>query len=154
MRSNGTLTYLLGDHLGSTSMTTDASGNLISELRYKPWGETRYSSGMIPTQYHYTGQYSYVSDFGLLFYNARWYDSALGRFAQADSIIPGGVQGLDRYAYANNSPLTYTDPSGHCGVSFILNFLFGGSFSCPTSGGSNPLIFVRVKERARAYINV
>ena len=48
-----------------------------------------------------------------MFYNARWYDPALGRFAQADSIVPGGVQGLDRYAYVNNNPMRYTDPSGH-----------------------------------------
>lgn len=32
---------------------------------------------------------------------------------QADSIIPSGVQGLDRYAYVNNSPINYVDPSGH-----------------------------------------
>jgi len=50
-----------------------------------------------------------------MFYNARWYDSSLGRFAQADSIVPGGVQGWDRYAYVNNSPINYTDPSGHMG---------------------------------------
>ncbi len=31
----------------------------------------------------------------------------------ANTIIPGGVQGLDRYAYVNNSPINYTDPSGH-----------------------------------------
>lgn len=48
-----------------------------------------------------------------MYYNARWYDPALGRFAQADSIIPPGVQGLDRYAYVNNSPMNYVDPSGH-----------------------------------------
>ncbi len=48
-----------------------------------------------------------------MFYNARWYDPAIGRFAQADSIVPPGVQGYDRYAYANNNPLKYTDPSGH-----------------------------------------
>lgn len=35
--------------------------------------------------------------------------------AQADTIVPGGVQGLDRYAYVNNSPLNYVDPSGHLG---------------------------------------
>jgi len=45
--------------------------------------------------------------------NARWYDPLTGRFAQADSIVPGGVQGLDRYAYVRNSPLNFTDPSGH-----------------------------------------
>jgi len=48
-----------------------------------------------------------------MFYNARWYDSQLGRFAQADSIVPGGVQGYDRFAYVNNNPLRYTDPTGH-----------------------------------------
>jgi RHS repeat-associated protein len=75
--------------------------------------------------YTFTGQYSYMDDpttaavtegFGLMFYNARWYDPSLGRFAQADTIIPQGVQGLDRYAYVFNSPLVYLDPSGHCGV--------------------------------------
>jgi RHS repeat-associated protein len=61
----------------------------------------------------FTGQYSHAADFGLLFYNARWYDVSLGRFAQADSIVPPGVQGLDRYSYTNNNPVRYTDPSGH-----------------------------------------
>jgi RHS repeat-associated protein len=88
MRTNSTLNYLLGDHLGSTSLTTDANGQVISELRYKAWGETRYTSGTTPTKYQYTGQYSYASDFGLHFYNARWYDSSLSRFAQADTVIP------------------------------------------------------------------
>ena len=27
--------------------------------------------------------------------------------------MPGGVQGYDRYAYVNNNPLRYTDPTGH-----------------------------------------
>jgi RHS repeat-associated protein len=53
------------------------------------------------------------SSLGLLFYNARFYDPLLARFIQADTIVPGGVQGLDRYAYVNNNPLKYTDPSGH-----------------------------------------
>ncbi len=30
-----------------------------------------------------------------------------------DTIVPGGVQGYDRYAYVNNSPVNFTDPSGH-----------------------------------------
>jgi hypothetical protein len=43
MRTNGSLFYLLGDHpspslrtgLGSTSLTTDAPGSIVSELRYR-----------------------------------------------------------------------------------------------------------------------
>jgi len=113
MRTNGTLNYILGDHLGSTSLVTDSSGNVISQQYYKAWGETRYASGTSPTKYQYTGQYSYTADFGLHFYNARWYDSSLSRFAQADTVVPAGVQGYDRYAYVNNSPIRYTDPTGH-----------------------------------------
>jgi hypothetical protein len=37
----------------------------------------------------------------------------LGRFAQADSIVPPGVRGYDRYAYGLNNPSRYTDPTGH-----------------------------------------
>ncbi len=115
MRTSGTLTYLLTDHLNSTSITTNSSGGLVSELRYKPWGETRYSSGTTSTKYQYTGQYSYASDFGLLFYNARFYDSYLNHFTQPDTIVPDPTnpQDWDRYSYARNNPVKYTDPTGH-----------------------------------------
>ena len=86
--SSGTVSYLLGGHLGSTSITANSSGAKIAELRYHPWGSTRYTSGTTPTSYQYTGQRkdSYI---GLHFYNARFYPSAspgagdpkLGRFA-------------------------------------------------------------------------
>jgi RHS repeat-associated protein len=127
LRSNGVVNYLLGDHLGSTTLTTSATGTVISELRYKAWGEVRYASGTTPTKYTFTGQYSYTADFGLMFYNARWYDSSLGRFAQADSIIPQGqgVQAWDRYAYSNNSPIMYSDPSGHCIICLGIVILGG-----------------------------
>jgi RHS repeat-associated protein len=115
MRKGTDLYYLIGDHLGSTSIVTDANGTVVSEMRYKAWGEVRHESGASPTEYTYTGQYSYTADFGLMFYNARWYDSSLGRFAQADTIIPSnqGVQAWDRFAYANNNPVRYVDPDGH-----------------------------------------
>ncbi len=73
----------------------------------------RYNNGELPTRYTYTGQYTHADTFGLLFYNARYYSPALGRFVSADTIIPPGVQGLDRYAYVNNSPIVYKDPSGY-----------------------------------------
>ena len=69
--------YILTDHLGSTTVTTDSSGDLVSELKYKPWGEVR--SGTAPTDYTFTGQYSNVNDFGLMFYNARWYGPRVGQ---------------------------------------------------------------------------
>ncbi|PKO20281.1 MAG: hypothetical protein CVU38_20960, partial [Chloroflexi bacterium HGW-Chloroflexi-1] len=40
---------------------------------------------------------------------------ALGRFIQADSIVPqpGNPQALNRYSYVLGNPLRYTDPTGH-----------------------------------------
>ena len=95
MRTNGTLYYLLSDHLGSTSITTDTNGTLVSEQRYKAWGEVRYTSGTQQTQYQYTGQYSNMGDFGLMFYNARWYDPCIMQFNQPDSVIPDPYNTLD-----------------------------------------------------------
>jgi RHS repeat-associated protein len=140
MRSNDTLFYLLTDHLGSTSLTTDPNGALVSEMRYNPWGETRYTTGATPTDYTYTGQYSNMSDFGLMFYNARWYDPSLGRFAQADTIIPEqtqGVQAWDRYAYSNNNPVRYTDPSGHCLTDPFTFFVCAMVVGAVIDGGIN-----------------
>jgi len=100
---------LLSDHLGGVS----ADGTAAQTQGYYPWGETRF--GSLETEYQFTGQYR-LAALGLDYFNARWYDSALGRFAQADSIVPlasQGVQALDRYTYANNNPLRYNDPTGH-----------------------------------------
>jgi RHS repeat-associated protein len=112
-RVGGTLYYLLSDHLGSSSITVSDNGTKLAEMRYTAWGEVRYQSGSLPTDRTYTGQRSYMSDFGLMYYNARWYDTSLAHFAQADTMIPGGVQGYDRYAYVNNNPVIHTDPTGH-----------------------------------------
>jgi RHS repeat-associated protein len=61
--------------------------------------------------------------FGLMFYQARWYDPSIGRFAQADTVLADPVQGWDRYTYVNNNPIAYTDPTGHrlCGDGEDIN---------------------------------
>jgi RHS repeat-associated protein len=112
---SSTLNFLLGDHLGSTSITTSSSGSFQAEQRYYPWGTTRYTSGSIPTTFQFTGQRK-EGLIGLYFYGARWYDPAAGRFTQPDTVIPEqeqGVQAYDRYAYTSNNPVRYTDPTGH-----------------------------------------
>jgi RHS repeat-associated protein len=69
--------------------------------------------GLTPVQY--TGQRA-EPQLGILYYKARWYDGALGRFLQPDTLVPvasQGVTGHDRYAAMNNNPLRFNDPSGH-----------------------------------------
>ena len=90
----------------------------MSEQRYKPYGEVRWSSGAgMPTDKQFTSQIRLTEGYvGTLYdYVARAYDPVLGRFISADTIVPGAgnSQALNRYAYTLNSPLRNRDPSGH-----------------------------------------
>jgi RHS repeat-associated protein len=109
-----TLQWMLSDHLGSTSIIANTDGSYFSELRYSAFGEIRFSFNITPTDYRYTGQLSQAT-IGLYYYGARWYDPALGRFVQADTIVPGAGNPMawDRYAYVLNNPIRLVDPSGH-----------------------------------------
>ena len=55
---------------------------------------------------------------GLYYYNARYYDPAIGRFISADTVVQDfrNPQTLNRYSYCLNNPLKYIDPSGHAVV--------------------------------------
>ncbi len=108
------LYYLFTDHLGSTSEVRLANGTLHSRQYYRAFGEERYTSGALPTDRTYTGQREIEN--GLVHYRARIYDPYLNRWLSPDSIIPEssqGIQAWDRYAYVNNSPVKYSDPSGN-----------------------------------------
>jgi RHS repeat-associated protein len=108
------LNWILADHLGSTSITAAADGSKIAELRYSAFGEVRFSSGITPTEYQYTGQLN-VSTIKLSWFNSRWYDSALGQFIQPDTLIsdPNKPGAWNRYLYALGNPIRYIDPTGH-----------------------------------------
>jgi RHS repeat-associated protein len=108
----GTLYYLFTDHLGSTSVTYDTTTSQAQTMRYYPWGETR--SGAAPTDRLFTGQ-RFDGTIELYDYGARFYDPALGRFVQPDTVVPdpSNPQALNRYSYVYNNPLRYTDPTGH-----------------------------------------
>ena len=43
----------------------------------------------------------------------RAYDPVIGHFLQMDSMSPFGRGGLNGYAYANNDPINFRDPTGH-----------------------------------------
>jgi len=114
MREGDVVYYLHGDHLGSTSVASSDSGALHSRQGYYPYGEVRYATGELPTEFGFTGQRN-ESTIGLYDYHARWYNPSLGRFISADTIVPEPASPSDfnRYAYVRNSPLKYIDPSGH-----------------------------------------
>ncbi len=114
MRQPEGVYYLHADHLDSTSLTTNGSGGVVARQLYHPFGTVRWASeSPLPTDFGYTGQR--LDATGLMFYHARYYAPQIGRFVQADTIIPNPAapQDFNRYSYVGNNPLGFTDPSGH-----------------------------------------
>jgi RHS repeat-associated protein len=111
MREGTDLKYTHQDHLTSTSVMTDSSGDSLGAIKYLPFGECR-NSPPYPTDILFTGQR--LDETGLYYYGARYYDATIGRFISADTIIPNPAnpQSYNRYSYCLNNPLKYIDPSG------------------------------------------
>ena len=67
----------------------------------------------LSTDHRFTSQIEDAS-IGLYWYASRAYDPMLGRFCQADTIVPGAgnPQALNRFGYVLNNPLRFTDPTG------------------------------------------
>ncbi|MBC7251962.1 MAG: RES domain-containing protein [Anaerolineae bacterium] len=87
----------------------------MGEQRYYPFGASRPGGmGTLPTDFTFTGQRA-EAGLGLMDYHARFYSPRLGRFINADTLVPnpGNPQDLNRYTYARNAPLTYIDADGH-----------------------------------------
>jgi RHS repeat-associated protein len=133
MRDNaGMVHYILSDHLGSSTVVTDASGGEVGTMKYYPYGAERSTTGQMVTDKLFTGQQKEpqaISMLGLYNYGARFYSTLVGRFVSPDPLIasPGDPQTLNRYAYVRNNPLVYVDPSG-----LLAAFVCGAGMNCGT----------------------
>jgi len=94
---------------------------MLSNIRYLPFGQERWIDVDAPSDKGFTGQRN-EAGFGLMDYNARYYDPYLNRFLSPDSIIQDPYNSLDwdRYSYVRNNPVRYNDPSGHCPVCIAI----------------------------------
>ncbi len=113
--------YYLKDHLGSISGLTGNGGVLLEEYSYDAWGKRR-NTDWTPLSSAFNGthdrgftNHEHYDLFAMIDMNGRVYDPILGRFIQADPYIEDftDLQALNRYAYVENNPLSYTDPSGY-----------------------------------------
>ena len=117
--------YFHTDALGSITAITDDTGTVVERRSYDAFGKIRamdygtnnntFANRVIETTRAYTGHEQIAELSGLIHMNARVYDSDIGRFLSADTIIqaPHDSQSYNRYSYVRNNPLMYTDPSGH-----------------------------------------
>ncbi|ULQ59742.1 RHS domain-containing protein [Brucepastera parasyntrophica] len=95
------------DHLGTSEAVTDASGLIVWEANYEAFGSVLRTSGTMAFAASYTGK-ELDEDTGLYYFNARWYDSSLGKFITEDP----ARDGTNWYEYCRNNPLKYVDPDG------------------------------------------
>lgn len=119
-RRNGVLSWVGTDHLGGTIRVANADFTPHDQMRYTPFGAHRDAAASLQTDDRFTGQ-TWDAATGLYFYGARYYDPALGRFVQPDSVVPRPFdpQSLNRYSYTSNNPVGRIDPTGHSDEDFF-----------------------------------
>ena len=107
MGVNAAARFYHQDGLGSVIALSTPTGTTEATQRFDAWGNKTAGTGIVP-QYGYTGREPDAT--GLIYYRARYYDPAIGRFTQRDPI---GLQGgINRYAYVGGNPVNFNDPSG------------------------------------------
>jgi RHS repeat-associated protein len=104
--------YIHTDRLGSNVIMTDANASVVAKTNYKAYGQAE-QQGSKQEAPGYTGGYEDPLT-GLTYMQARYYDADLGRFISMDPMqaTAGDIYDFNRYAYANNNPMSFTDPDG------------------------------------------
>jgi RHS repeat-associated protein len=107
------------DALASVVGLTDRTGHLTTSYSYDPWGnaELLFPPERLGTtnEFGFTGE-ALDPETGLYYLRARYYDPKIGTFLSEDQFPGFAVIPLsaNRYAYADNNPLYFQDPSGKC----------------------------------------
>jgi len=120
--TSDTYHYTYTDHLGSILTVTTNTGTVEYEQNFDPWGRRRnatdwtYNSIATAPIWLYRGftGHEHLLQFNLINMNGRLYDPIVGRMLSPDNNIqmPDNTQNYNRYSYALNNPLRFTDPDG------------------------------------------
>jgi|GEM_PF-6046764 len=121
--TGSTIHYTYSDFVGSIVAATDVNGNVEARQNFDPWGRRRdpithdyLNISSVPTWLTrgYTG-HEHLPQFTLINMNGRMYDPILSRMLSVDPILTDSKNSQDynKYSYARNNPLKYTDPTGN-----------------------------------------
>jgi RHS repeat-associated protein len=111
--SSSNIEYYFADRIGSSRVVTNASGTILADCDYFPYGGTACSPSST-NNYLFTGK-ERDSESGLDNFGARYDSSQYGRFMTPDPGNAGAVstnpQSWNMYSYVMNNPLRFTDPA-------------------------------------------
>ena len=108
-KRNGERFYYHQDEQLSEALITDTGGRIQNHYQYDAFGAELNAMERIPNRIRYTGQ-QYDQATEQYYLRARYYNPILGRFLQEDEYLGDG---LNLYAYCENNPVMYYDPSGY-----------------------------------------
>ena len=128
MKYNGVQYWYQKNMQGDVVRILNASGAEVVSYAYDAWGKVLSVSGSLSSTvgaanpFRYRGYY-YDTETGWYYLNTRYYDPNIGRFLSPDTILGanGGLLGYNLYAYCNNNPVMFSDPSGN---SIVVSTIF------------------------------
>ncbi|GLW35249.1 polymorphic toxin-type HINT domain-containing protein [Actinoplanes regularis] len=115
VRTAAGIQFQIADPNGTGQAAIDNTTGALTMRRSTPFGGDR---GTQPAAGQWAGEKGFVggttdSTTGLVHLGAREYDPQTGRFISVDPILDvTDPQQMNAYGYGNNSPVTFTDPTG------------------------------------------
>jgi RHS repeat-associated protein len=120
----GRVVYPVADPSGSLSLVLDDRGLLAGRATFEPYG-ARFAAGPADAAdpLRFAGARRQDAT-GLVVMGWRHYDPSLGRFLEPDPVVAAVLdpQALNRYAYARDNPLNFSDPDGRSPLAVLLLF--------------------------------
>jgi RHS repeat-associated protein len=135
--------YIHTDHLGSYCALTDIYGTVVQRNSFDPWGNYAFEQMYICSTTHPRGDtllelsfpitrrgftgHEHYPELKIINMNGRLYDPVIARFFSPDKYVANSsfTQDFNRYSYARNNPLMYTDPDGEF-IQYIFGAIMGG----------------------------
>ena len=113
--------YFRKNFRGDVLAILNASGEVVVEYSYDPWGNILAVTGSLASTlgadnpFRYRGYY-YDTESCFYYLNSRYYDAKVCRFVNADLVVAGvggDLRGYNLYTYCFNNPVNRRDLSGN-----------------------------------------
>ena len=115
---NGTAYAYVKSLQGDIVAILDENGNTVVSYGYDAWGVPLWCTGELAETlgkvqpFRYRG-YVFDEETGLYYLRSRYYNAALSRFINMDSVLLKGILKSNQQAYCINNPILYSDSNGH-----------------------------------------